>query len=235
MIGNAATMGRLTGVLLTLAVLVALPFFLWGDRLEQLFVGDGAIDWLAGYGSFAWLIAVGLLTADLVIPIPTTAIMSALGIIYGPFWGGLAAVGGSVFSGLVGYGLCRHLGRPFATRIAGEDALAQGERLFSRAGGWLVALSRWLPVLSEVMACIAGLARMPFAVFLGALLCGTVPLGFAFAAIGHLGANWPVLTLGIAAVLPVFLWFALRPIIRTRALTPDMPEGGSQPGKKAPH
>ncbi len=231
MIGNVATVGRLAGVLLALAVLVAIPFLLWGNRLGQLFAGNGAIDWLAGYGSFAWLIAVGLLTADLVMPIPATAIMSALGMIYGPFWGGLAAVGGSVFSGLVGYGLCRHLGRPFAARIAGEDALAQGERLFSRAGGWLVALSRWLPVLSEVMACVAGLARMPFAVFLGALLCGTVPLGFTFAAIGHLGADRPMLTLGIAAVLPVFLWFALRPIFRSRALKPDMPEGGSQPGK----
>ena len=206
--------GRLLVTFLAVAVLIALPFFIWGDRLESLFTGDGAVDQINRYGAFAWAIAIILLLSDLALPIPTTAVMSALGIIYGPLLGGLIAAAGSVISALTGYGLCRAFGRPLARFLSGGKALEDGERLFAGAGGWIVVLSRWLPVLSEVIACMAGLARMPFALFFGAVLCGSVPLGFVFAAIGHLGEDRPAITLGVATILPVILWLACRPLLR---------------------
>ena len=215
MAATSGAAGRLLLTFLAIAVLIALPFFVWGDRLEALFTGDGAVDQINRYGSFAWAIAIVLLLSDLALPIPTTAVMSALGIIYGPLLGGVIAATGSVVSGLTGYGLCRVFGRPLARSLSGDKALADGERLFAGAGGWIVVLSRWLPVVSEVMACMAGLARMPFALFFGALLCGSVPLGFVFAAIGHIGEDRPVITLGIATVLPVVLWLVFRPLLRT--------------------
>ena len=207
--------GRLLLTFLAIAVLIALPFFIWGDRLEALFTGSGAVAQIKQYGSFAWAIAIVLLLSDLALPIPTTAIMSALGIIYGPLLGGAIAAAGSVISGLTGYALCRAFGRPLARFLSGGKALEDGERLFASAGGWIVVLSRWLPVVSEVMACMAGLARMPFALFIGALLCGSVPLGFVFAAIGHIGEDRPVITLGIATILPIVLWLACRPLLRS--------------------
>lgn len=209
---------RLFAMFLAIAVLVAAPFFIWGDRIEQLFSGTGAIDWLTSHGPYAWLIAIGLLIADLAMPIPTTAVMAALGIVYGPLLGGLISAGGSVLSGLIGYGLCRHLGRPFVLKLFGEQAISDGERLFARSGGWMVVLSRWLPVLSEVIACMAGLSRMRFPIFFSALLCGSVPLGFVFAAIGGAGEDRPAMALGISAVLPILLWLVLRPILRARYL-----------------
>jgi uncharacterized membrane protein YdjX (TVP38/TMEM64 family) len=209
--------GRLLLTFLAVAVLVGLPFFFWGDRLEDMFSGSGAVDQIARYGSYAWAVAVVLLLSDLAMPIPTTAVMSALGIIYGPLLGGLIAAGGSVAAGLAGYGLCRAFGRPLARRLAGDKPLEDSERLFAAAGGWIVVLSRWLPVLSEVMACMAGLARMPFMLFFAALLCGSLPLGFVFAAIGHIGENSPVTTLAVAAILPVILWAAFRPLLRAWA------------------
>ena len=69
--------------------------------------------------------------------------------------------------------------------LAGREDLEKGERIFgSEAGGFIVALSRWLPVMPEVVACMAGMSQMPFGRFLVALACGSVPLGFAFAGIG---------------------------------------------------
>ena len=35
---------RLLVTFIVIAVLVALPFFVWGDQLEALFTGDGAVD-----------------------------------------------------------------------------------------------------------------------------------------------------------------------------------------------
>ncbi len=203
-------------IILVAVMLVAVPFFLIGDTLEKVFADGGVVSLLREYGRSAWLAAIGLLIADLALPVPTTAVMAALGMIYGPVIGGCVAGLGSVVSGLVGYGLCRHFGRPVAIWLSGAEGLARGEEVFSNVGGWIVALSRWLPVVSEVVACVAGLSRMRFRVFLLALFSGSVPLGFVFAVIGNLGADMPMTTLILSAVLPVGLWVAIRPF--TRAL-----------------
>lgn len=208
-------MARLIGIALGLVVFVSLPFFIFGEQIEQSFSGDGVVSWMQSYGAFAWAAAIGLLVADLAIPVPTTAVMAALGMVYGPIYGGLFACLGSVISGLVGYFLCRHLGRPFAIWLSGEKGLAEGERIFENVGGWIVAMSRWLPVISEVIACLAGLSRMRFPVFITALVCGSLPLGFVFATIGHLGGDQPILTLILSALLPFVLWGVVRPCLKT--------------------
>jgi uncharacterized membrane protein YdjX (TVP38/TMEM64 family) len=205
---------KLGAIVLCLVVLVVLPFLLWGETLEAYFTGDGAVEALRGYGAAAGLVAVGLLVADLLLPIPTTAVMAALGIIYGPVVGGLIAAAGSFLSGMVGYGVCRQFGRPVARWLMGPGALEEGERIFARFGGWIVAASRWLPVLPEVVSGLAGLSRMAPVPYMAALLCGAVPVGFSFALVGHLGAGTPVTTLVVCAVAPLVLWALVRPGLR---------------------
>ena len=210
---------RLFGVFLFLAVIVLVPFLIWGASFEQSFSREGAAAWLSGYGRWAGVAGILLLMSDLVLPIPATAVMAGLGFVYGPVEGGLIATLGSFLSGALGYLLCRWFGRPLAVRLLGPEDLMDGERLFARLGGWLVVLSRWLPVFPEVIACMAGLARMPPGVFFAALACGSAPLGFGFAAIGHAGGDYPVLAIALSAGLPPLLWLAVRPHFRTRQLT----------------
>lgn len=209
--GGAA---KLIWLVLAIAAFVIIPFLLFGDQLEAMFVGSGAIGILQDYGNFAWVVAIGLLIADIAFPIPTTSVMAALGMIYGPVLGGVISGVGSVVSGLFGYFLCRHMGRPFVLWLNGEQAVTRSEKIFANIGGWLVALSRWVPVLSEVVACMAGLSRMPFRIFFTALLCGSIPLGFLYATIGYLGGDRPILTLALSAVLPFLLWLVVRPFLR---------------------
>ncbi|MDX1548863.1 MAG: VTT domain-containing protein [Rhodothermales bacterium] len=201
---------RLLWLFLGLAVLVLIPFFLWGGAVEAFFVQGGAVAWLRGYGPWAGVAGVLLLVSDLVLPVPGTVVMAALGYLYGPVAGGLLAAGGSFLSGAVGYGLCRALGRRGARWLLGARDLERGERLFARVGGWIVALSRWLPVFPEVVACMAGLTRMRAPVFFAALACGSLPLGFVFATIGHAGVERPVLAVVLSAGLPPLLWLAVR-------------------------
>lgn len=208
---------RLLWICLALAVAVAIPFAIWGEGFEGTFTREGTVAWLADYGPWAWAAAILLLTSDLVLPVPATAVVAALGTIYGPVAGALIGAAGSVTSGLLGYGLCRTLGRRGAVRILGERDLVRGERLFARVGGWLVVLSRWLPIFPEVIACMAGLTRMPVTVFVLALVCGSLPLALAFAAIGHLGADRPLLVMGLSALVPPALWLSLQPVLRARA------------------
>ena len=201
-------------IFVTLAIALGAPFLIWGDTLEGKLTEQGAGAWLESYGTYAWAGGIGLLIADLAMPVPTTAVMAALGILYGPVLGGLIASIGSVASGLIGYGLGRQFGRPLVVRLLGQQSLSEGDRLFADLGGWMVALSRWLPVISEVVACMAGLSRMRFGVFLAALLCGSLPLGFLFAAIGEVGSDRPLLTLGLSALVPFVLWALLRPLFK---------------------
>jgi uncharacterized membrane protein YdjX (TVP38/TMEM64 family) len=207
---------RLVGIFVALAILVLIPFLIWGDGFEHRLGLAGAIDWLRRYGGWAWAAGVLLLVSDLFLPIPATVVMAALGFIYGPLAGGLIATLGSFLSGALAYLLCRRFGRPVAARVLGPEDLLDGERLFARVGGWLVVLSRWLPIFPEVIACMAGLSRMPPLPFFTALACGAAPLGFVFAAIGHAGVDHPLLAIVLSGGLPPLLWLVVQHHFRAR-------------------
>lgn len=205
---------RLLWVFVILAVLVLIPFAIWGDFFQSLFSEEGTRAWLHSWGPWAGVAGVVILVADLFLPIPGTVVISALGYVYGVWIGGLLGALGSALSGMLAYGLCRKLGRRAAVFMAGREDLEKGEHLFGgAAGGFIVALSRWLPVLPEVVACLAGMTRMPFGRFAASLACGSVPLGFAFAAIGSAGHQSPGLAIGLSAVVPAILWAVARPIV----------------------
>ncbi|HYI76847.1 MAG TPA: hypothetical protein VEW65_04455, partial [Chryseolinea sp.] len=75
---------RLLVVFLGLAAVVLITFFIWGDSLMEIFSQAGTIAWFEGTGKWAWLLAVVLLMGDLLLPLPATLIMAAIGYIYGP-------------------------------------------------------------------------------------------------------------------------------------------------------
>ncbi len=209
-------MARLLAVFVGLALLVLISFATWGGELEQALSPEAAAAWLRRYGAWTWAVGLGLLMADLVLPIPATAVISALGFVYGRLLGGLVGSAGSVLAGALGYGLCRAAGPRAARRLLGEHGLEQGRRLASGTGPWLVVLSRWLPVFPEVVACMAGLTRMPAPAFFMALACGSIPLSFAFAALGHAGLDRPGLALALSAFAPPILWLVVRPLFAAR-------------------
>lgn len=205
---------RLLRLFLILAGAVMIPFLLWGGRFEAWFTGDAAVAWLRGLGAWGWLGGIGLLMADLFLPVPGTAVMSALGYLYGPWTGGAVSALGSFLSGSLAYGLTRWIHPRWAAKLAGAAELEKYHTLFARSGPWIVALSRWLPVLPEVVACLAGLSRMPARQFFIALACGCLPLGFAFAAIGAAGQQNPALALALSALVPAALILVARKWLR---------------------
>jgi uncharacterized membrane protein YdjX (TVP38/TMEM64 family) len=184
---------------------ILLPWALWGARLEAWLDPDGLADALGSEPLGAAAVGIGLLCADILLPIPSTVVMSGLGLALGPWLGGLVAAAGSFLAGCLAYGIARLLGRAPAAWIA-DEGLSELEARFASSGGWMVALSRWTPVLPEAVAALAGVARMPFGRFAAALACGVVPLGFAFAWVGHLGHGSPLLALALSALLPAILW-----------------------------
>jgi uncharacterized membrane protein YdjX (TVP38/TMEM64 family) len=205
---------RLFSLFLALALVLMIPFLFWGDAFNQWLTGEAGVRWLRGWGPYGWLAVIALLVGDVFLPIPATPVMSAAGYLYGAVTGGIVSATGSFLAGLVAYGLCRQLGRGVAVWLAGGADLARADQLFRHSGPWLVALSRWMPLLPEVVSCLAGMTRMPFCTFALALGCGCVPMGFAYAAIGAAGQDHPYLALILSAVVPGLLWLLIRAALR---------------------
>jgi uncharacterized membrane protein YdjX (TVP38/TMEM64 family) len=201
---------RLVWLTLALALAVIIPFAIWGGRFEQWLTLEGAVATIQGWGAWGWLGVIVLLVGDLFLPIPATPVMSAAGYLYGWFSGGLIAAAGSFLAGTMAYLLCRRFGLRLAERIVGCTDLEKGHALFVRQGPWLVALSRALPVLPEVIACLAGLTEMPARAFFVSLACGSLPLGFVYAGIGAAGVERPGMALALSAGIPVGLWLVAR-------------------------
>ena len=93
-------MARLASVFAILALLVALPFAIWGEALEAALDPSVLAADLAARGPAATLVALALLWSDLLLPIPATAVMSALGFVHGALVGGL--LGATLFAGREG-------------------------------------------------------------------------------------------------------------------------------------
>jgi uncharacterized membrane protein YdjX (TVP38/TMEM64 family) len=160
---------------------------------------------LQHHGGWAWAPAVALLWADVFLPIPQTAVIAVLGLIYGPLIGGLVGSFGLITGGLLGYGLMLTSARRFAQRFAGRS-LQKMEGFFERRGAWAIILTRSLPYsTAEAAVFLAGLARMPLGRFLVALTVGSVPIAFAFAAMGAGWEDQPLLALAASYVLPILL------------------------------
>jgi uncharacterized membrane protein YdjX (TVP38/TMEM64 family) len=152
----------------------------------------------------AWGLGVVAIWADLVLPVPQTAVIAALGILYGTVGGGLVGSVGLISVGLFGYALTRRYGRGAVRRLVGERALGRVESVFERGGVWAIVLTRSLPYsIPEAVVCAAGLARMRPSRLLAALCLGSVPTAFAFAAIGAGWAEEPALALALSYALPI--------------------------------
>ena len=179
--------------------------------------GD-AVLMLRTYGSWAWAAGIALIWADLALPIPQTAVVAALGIIYGTWLGGLLGTFALITGGLLGYALMLTSARRLSRHFVGPQSLRKMERLFDRGGAWAIVLTRSLPFsVPEAMVFLAGLAGMPIKKYTVALTLGSVPTAFVFAAIGAGWADQPVLALALSYVLPILLLPIALYLIRLRA------------------
>lgn len=179
---------------------------------------NAAVVTLREYESWAWAVGIALIWADVFLPVPQTVVIVALGIIYGTLIGGLLGSLGLITGGLLGYALMRTSVRRVVERFVGARSLKKMERLFDHRGAWAVVFTRSFPYsVPEIMVFLAGLAGMPMRKFIAALTIGSVPVAFAFAALGAGWADQPILALVVSYVLPILLLPIVLSLMRPRA------------------
>ncbi len=181
-------------------------FAIFGDWFTAQLSEEAMKTWIADARSWAWIVAIALMMSDLVLPIPATPIMAALGIVYGPILGGLIAATGSTLAALLGYGVARWAEGPLLERIADAEEIKRFQHFYDNWGGATIILTRSLPILPEVMSVLAGLAKMHFGRFVIAVLIGAIPTGLFMAWVGHAARESTTTALIAVTIAPVLLW-----------------------------
>jgi uncharacterized membrane protein YdjX (TVP38/TMEM64 family) len=205
-------------VLLTLAALAVplVPFLLFGTRLDRL-----VADWFDPRPAPAVLalLEVGVLAADILLPVPSSMVATLGGAELGIALGTLCAFLGMTAGSLAGWWLGATAGARALARldVADREAL---ERRQQRLGPLLVVLTRPLPLVAEAAALVAGGTGMPLRDFLPAAASGNLAIALVWSAAGALGRSADSLPLALvwSLVIPVALaWLA----VRRRALPTD--------------
>ena len=170
--------------LLLVAVMVALllGLFALAEALEIPVLTDPR-PWL-GYGG--WVGAstgVGLLIADVLIPVPSSLIMIAHGAVFGVVTGTFLSLLGSLGAGWLGFYVGRRGGPLLARWVPAKERERVGGMLESW-GGLAIVASRPIPVLAETVAILAGTSAVSWAEMTTATLLGSLPASFLFALSG---------------------------------------------------
>lgn len=197
---------RLYIVIFALVALTLIPTLILDDEIDAAFSGETGLERLRSYGAWAWLVGIGLIISDLILPVPSTAVISGLGMLYGPWLGGLVGGIGSTAAGWVAYCVGRWVGGPTLRLFIKPEEMARLPRFFAKHGLWAIAVSRWMPLLPEALCALAGTARMRLVPFLAALSCGSFAMGFAFGFLGVYYVDRPVAGLLISALVPLGVW-----------------------------
>lgn len=187
---------RVLGVVVVAALVLSLPFLIVGELPGE--------RWLSASDSRAPVFAalgVLLLAADVLLPVPSSAVGVMLGGRLGLALGFACCLSGLVAGHLVGYGLGRLAPERWASRAATAPSLLG------------VFVSRPVPVLAEALAVSAGATRMPLHQFLAAAALGDAIYAAALSAAGAelLSHGWYVAALVVPMTLIVVAgWIARR-------------------------
>lgn len=178
----------------------------------------------AGIGAAA--LGVALLVSDVVLPVPSSAVMLAHGSLFGAVLGGLLSLAGSLGAAACGWWLGRR-GTAWLDRVIAPAERSRGAEIVADYGALAIVMSRPVPVLAETVSVMAGALEMSLPRLLGFALIGSLPPAAGYAIAGA-AANRGGVALPIIATLAAtssLIWLAGR--WRRRAVAPPPPKRAS--------
>jgi membrane protein DedA with SNARE-associated domain len=190
--------------------LVLVPFVLWQEQTSAL--SSQLLGAAPGRAALAVMVVL-LLSADVLLPIPSSFVAAGAVALLGVGLGVCAIAAGMTAAAWLGYGLGLWGGKPLALRLAGPAELERAARLMSRYGGGVLLLCRGVPVLAEASTLLAGATRMRALHFGAVTGLGNLGLAAAYALTGllQLSGVWALLApLGLGVLVPGLALLALR-------------------------
>jgi len=225
--GSAEAIGnhrliRNTLLLLVVLLIPVVPFVLFGDQSEAWFNRHVVESrWLADNGRHAALAVIGALLADILLPVPSSGVMTFAGDRFGLAMGTLISWVGLSLACALGYALGLVCGLPLLRRFSREDELTETTRWINRFGRWVLAGFRGLPVLAEASVLLAGVYRMPMTQFMPPVLLANFVIALVYTAIGRFAGGEGHLGVAVLLAMIVPLLLLLVWLLIARRLTDD--------------
>lgn len=165
--------------------------------------------WLDRGGVLAALVGIGLLVADVALPVPSSTVMIAHGALFGVAWGTLLSLVGSTGAVLVGFALGRR-GGPLLARLVRPEGYARANRMLGRWGALAIVVTRPVPLLAETVAIMAGASPLGWGRAASAALVGSLPPALLYALTGAVTAHFAsgALAFGLVLLVAGLFWLA---------------------------
>ena len=216
---------RVLTIIFVCLLLAALPFLIWGERLERE-LAERVVE-SEDRQSIA-LVTFGLLASDIVLPVPSSVVATFAGARLGIAAGAATVWAGMTCGAVLGFALARWLGVAFTRRFASPTDL-ETLRLASRQWGVaLLALTRPLPILAEATVLLMGTAEMRWPQFLMAVSLSNLGIAVVYSLAGTIAQSRGQLLLALAAsiALPLVATAAARILIRRLAAEAEQDGAG---------
>src|SRR5215216_2133165 len=181
--------------------------------------------WMKHGGLLAASLGVGLLIADVVLPVPSSLVMVAHGALFGVVIGTTLSVVGSTGAALVGFALGRR-GGPLLAGLVPAEERARADRLLARWGTLAIIVTRPVPLLAETTAIVAGASTLEWRRVALAALAGNLPVALVYALTGAVAASFENgalvfgLVFGLVLVVAAVSWLVGRRL-KPRLVEPE--------------
>jgi uncharacterized membrane protein YdjX (TVP38/TMEM64 family) len=164
--------------------------------------------WMNHGGVLAATIGVGLLIADVLLPVPSSLVMVAHGALFGVALGTVLSLLGSVGAALFGFAIGRRGGKLLERMVTREER-TRADQLLNRWGALAIIVTRPIPLLAETVAIMAGASSLGWGRVTLAALAGSLPPALLYALTGAAVANFQntALMFGVVLLIAGFFWF----------------------------
>jgi len=173
--------------------------------------------WLNHGGVLAATLGVGLLIADVLLPVPSSLVMVAHGALFGVLGGTLLSLAGSIGAAMFGFWIGRRGGK-LLERLVTPLERERADLLLKRWGTLAIIVTRPVPLLAETVAIMAGASPMGWGRTALAALAGSLPPALLYALTGASAGKFQNTALVFVFVLLVtgFFWMVGRRVTPER-------------------
>lgn len=157
------------------------------------------------------LLAILLLSADVVIPVPSSIMMTVNGALFGIWLGAVISLLGGLGAALIGFSLGRWM-TPMVQGWVSQEEWEQAQRFLAAWGSIGIIITRPIPILAETMSIVAGTSLSWRKVLVSSFL-GLLPIALLYSLSGAMAADLKTAFAAFFASLAIagiFWWIGKR-------------------------
>ncbi len=186
----------------TISLLLVIVLFIAYDSLEVQFT-----TLLLNLEQYQWRYAVVsflILTADILLPVPSSIVMYMNGYVLGIVAGASVSFTALLIGSLIGY----YLGQ-FTSMGLKAKKEERANAFLQKYGAMAILITRGIPVLSESICVVCGYNKMPLKQYVLMNVIGYLPLCVLYASFGNAGYDSHnfILSFGLSLLVSAAFWY----------------------------